>query len=124
MRLLSKTVDDPDVLWLINNIIESYSNTPDTGIPLGNVTSQLFANVYLNQLDRFIKHDLIRTKTKKRMLKKLNHRKEEMVAGKITGDSFNQTLQSYFGLLRCANTHRLVKKLENLINFMLSKSKP
>ena len=58
MQLLSRKVDDSDILWLINNIIESYSNTPDTGIPLGNVTSQLFANIYLNQLDRFIKHDL------------------------------------------------------------------
>jgi len=28
------------------------------GIPLGNLTSQLFANIYLNQLDQFIKHQL------------------------------------------------------------------
>lgn len=28
------------------------------GIPIGNVTSQLFANVYLNELDQFIKHEL------------------------------------------------------------------
>lgn len=28
------------------------------GIPLGNLTSQLFANVYLNELDRFAKHTL------------------------------------------------------------------
>lgn len=28
------------------------------GLPIGNLTSQFFANVYLNELDQFIKHDL------------------------------------------------------------------
>jgi len=31
---------------------------PGRGLPLGNVTSQLFANVYLNELDQFVKHQL------------------------------------------------------------------
>jgi len=35
-------------------------NTPiDTGLPIGNLTSQFFANVYLNQLDQFVKHKLV-----------------------------------------------------------------
>ncbi len=29
-----------------------------TGVPLGNLTSQLFANIYLNELDQFIKHKI------------------------------------------------------------------
>jgi hypothetical protein len=29
-----------------------------TGLPIGNLTSQLFANIYLNELDQFIKHQL------------------------------------------------------------------
>jgi len=28
------------------------------GLPLGNLTSQLFANLYLNELDQFVKHNL------------------------------------------------------------------
>ncbi len=28
------------------------------GIPIGNLTSQIFSNIYLNELDRFIKHEL------------------------------------------------------------------
>jgi len=28
------------------------------GIPIGNLTSQLFANIYLNELDKFVKHEL------------------------------------------------------------------
>jgi hypothetical protein len=31
---------------------------PDKGLPIGNLTSQFFANVYLNELDQFIKHEL------------------------------------------------------------------
>lgn len=33
-------------------------NFCETGIPIGNLTSQLFANLYLNELDQFVKHDL------------------------------------------------------------------
>ncbi len=31
---------------------------PKCGLPIGNLTSQFFANVYLNELDQFVKHDL------------------------------------------------------------------
>ncbi len=31
---------------------------PDKGLPIGNLTSQFFANVYLNELDQFVKHTL------------------------------------------------------------------
>jgi len=31
---------------------------PDTGLPIGNLTSQFFANLYLNELDQFVKHEL------------------------------------------------------------------
>jgi len=31
---------------------------PNCGLPIGNLTSQLFANVYLNPLDHFVKRDL------------------------------------------------------------------
>lgn len=31
---------------------------PDTGLPIGNLTSQFFANLYLNELDQWIKHEL------------------------------------------------------------------
>lgn len=34
------------------------SSPPDTGIPIGSASSQLFANLYLNPLDHFIKHQL------------------------------------------------------------------
>ncbi len=52
--LLCKKIWDKDILWLLREIIES--NTK--GIPIGNLTSQLFANIYLNELDHFVKREL------------------------------------------------------------------
>lgn len=39
-------------------MIDSFCSRPDKGLPLGNVTSQLFANIYLHELDFFVKHVL------------------------------------------------------------------
>ena len=58
--LINRRVVDENVLWLINQVIDSFTigAGPLKGIPLGNLTSQIFANIYLNQLDQFIKHKL------------------------------------------------------------------
>lgn len=54
VSLIERRVPDADMLWLIREIIGSFA----PGIPLGNLTSQLFANIYLNELDQFVKHGL------------------------------------------------------------------
>jgi len=54
ISLIGKKIQDKDFVWLIKIVVKSFQG----GIPLGNVTSQLFANVYLNELDKFIKHHL------------------------------------------------------------------
>jgi retron-type reverse transcriptase len=69
--LIRNKIKDKDVLWLIDKIIDSHYeelllshiNNPfcdkqKKGIPIGNLMSQLFANVYLNELDYFAKHKL------------------------------------------------------------------
>ena len=43
---------------LLKSVIDSFETSHYKGIPLGNLTSQLFANVYLNELDQFVKHNL------------------------------------------------------------------
>lgn len=43
-------------MWLTQEII--YSNKGEKGLPIGNYTSQLFANVYLNEFDQYVKHKL------------------------------------------------------------------
>ncbi|MGD0523186.1 MAG: reverse transcriptase/maturase family protein [Candidatus Microgenomates bacterium] len=81
-NLIQKQVNDPDILWLAKTIIdfdcadnpvkkgqlELFSQVPahkslfnapiGRGLPIGNLTSQFFANVYLNELDQYVKHTL------------------------------------------------------------------
>jgi hypothetical protein len=43
----------------LDNVISSFTaNRQGIGLPLGNLTSQLFVNVYMNELDQFVKHKL------------------------------------------------------------------
>lgn len=56
--LLEKRIKDEQLLNLLKQIIQSFETKPGKGMPLGNLTSQLFANVYLHPLDIFVKHRL------------------------------------------------------------------
>ncbi len=56
--LLQRKFKDKSLLNLLKNIIDSYQTDQGKGIPIGNLTSQYFANFYLGYLDRYIKEDL------------------------------------------------------------------
>ncbi len=56
--MLGRKFKDAAVLRLFDEIIASYQTTPDHGLPIGNLTSQHFANFYLAPLDRFAKETL------------------------------------------------------------------
>ena len=43
---------------VFEKIINSYSTGKNIGMPIGNLTSQMFANIYLHELDMFVKHQL------------------------------------------------------------------
>ena len=59
-KLLFERINDNDIRGLLVEIVGSFnSGRLGVGIPLGNLTSQLFANVYLNELDQFVKQDLM-----------------------------------------------------------------
>jgi RNA-directed DNA polymerase len=82
LEILDEYIPDKNIFWLLKQIIESFSirencsapiyrhrecldlpinghaTQSGTGLPLGNLTSQLFCNVYLNKLDQFAKHKL------------------------------------------------------------------
>jgi hypothetical protein len=59
LRIMQKRINDEGVLWLVSIILSNYeSDEAGKGMPLGNWTSQFFANIYLNELDQFIKHNL------------------------------------------------------------------
>jgi len=55
--IIRKKIACPDTLQLIDEIIDS-GGGEGRGLPIGNLTSQLWANVYLDQLDHFIKETL------------------------------------------------------------------
>ena len=71
--ILARYILDTDILRLIFQVIGSFHSTregvgfrldkvglrpDDVGLPLGNLTSQLFVNIYMNEFDQFVKHKL------------------------------------------------------------------
>jgi RNA-directed DNA polymerase len=54
LAILARNIPDENLMRLIREIVDSNPQ----GIPIGNLTSQLFANVYLNELDHFVKREL------------------------------------------------------------------
>lgn len=60
LKLIGRKISDPRTFTLIKEIVASFKSEPAAtrGMPLGNVTSQIFANIYLHELDIFIKQKL------------------------------------------------------------------
>lgn len=184
IKILSEYIPDKNVIWLLKEIINSFNTEGKSGVglPLGNLTSQLFVNVYMNKFDQFVKHKLmakyyiryaddfvilsadkeylenitekirkflfeelklelhpnkvfiktissgvdflgqvafpnhkiLRTKTKRRMFKKIKHKKEGLQNGLISEDSFNQSIQSYYGMLSHCNGYKLRREIEKI----------
>ena len=70
--ILSAYIPNEDILGLLRNIVGSFgsfshshecendnkSGKAGVGLPLGNLTSQLLVNVYMNEFDQFVKHRL------------------------------------------------------------------
>jgi len=65
-KILEKHIKDKNILWLFSRVIDSfhasthirYGVNMQKGLPLGNLTSQLLVNVYMNEFDQFIKREL------------------------------------------------------------------
>ncbi|MEK7528426.1 MAG: reverse transcriptase/maturase family protein, partial [Patescibacteria group bacterium] len=177
--LTKKKIADTPTIKLLHAIIDSFHTQAGKGIPLGNVTSQLFSNIYMNPFDQYMKrtamakyylryaddfvvlsrdrnyleeliskmrnflydslrlemhpakisirkwthgidflgyvsfpyYAILRTKTKKRMLKKMRKRRALFQQGVITEYSFNQSLQSYLGILKHCRGSQLANVL-------------
>ena len=63
LSILNKLIKDEQLMNLLTEVIESYSGNRSTlfercGLPIGNLTSQLFANVYMDKFDQYVKHVL------------------------------------------------------------------
>ena len=59
LRIVEEYIADQDIIALISEILGSfYTREKWIGLPLGNLTSQLFVNIYMNTFDQFVKHKL------------------------------------------------------------------
>jgi retron-type reverse transcriptase len=73
LSILKRKIKDNDLIWLLETIIHSEDTKfgvplgdhqferdriDGIGMPIGNLVSQLFANLYLNELDQYAKHEL------------------------------------------------------------------
>ncbi|MDD4982595.1 MAG: reverse transcriptase/maturase family protein [Candidatus Portnoybacteria bacterium] len=200
ISILREYIPDEDIIELLEKVIGSF-NSPLThfpshpllispsgrgrgvrniGLPLGNLTSQLFVNIYMNRFDQFVKHKLkvkyyiryaddfvilaenrkwpeeqivlmreflycelklelhpdkifiktlasgmdflglinfpehriLRTKTRKRMFKKIENKYNDWQGGLMLKDSLEQSLQSYFGMLKHCNGYGIVREIK------------
>lgn len=182
--IISKKLDDQKAMKLINNIIDSYHTDNGKGVPLGNLTSQLFANIYMNKFDQHVKHKLkerkyirytddfviisnsekhllnlipkikfflnhelqlalhprkveirklsqgidflgyvilphhklLRTKSKKRMYRKIKTKCMQYKELEIDQISLDQSIQSYYGMLTHCSSKGLKRKVINIIS--------
>ena len=56
LNIIKRKIKDEKLLWLIQEIL--YAQPSEKGLEIGNYTSQMFANIYLNEVDQYIKHKL------------------------------------------------------------------
>lgn len=59
-KILARHINDKELLQLLGQIISSFNTEGknDVGLPLGNLTSQLLVNIYMNEFDQYVKHEL------------------------------------------------------------------
>lgn len=195
LSILQLKVKDKDLLNLLKEVVDSFTSNRSNlfdrcGVPIGNLTSQLFANVYMNVFDQFVKKELkvkhyarytddfvivsedkdylvnlipninyfleeklklrihpnkisinrfnrgidylgyvlfpyftlIRKRTKKRVLRKINEKILLYKKSEISKEQLDSTLMSYLGILSHADAHRFSEKLKNDYFFNVSNS--
>ena len=60
-------------------------------------------------------YTVLRTKTKKRMLKKIKQKNLELAMREISEESFNQSLQSYLGILSHCKGHKINNEIRKML---------
>jgi retron-type reverse transcriptase len=58
LKQLKSYILDQQIINLLRKVINSFSWQPNKGLPLGNLTSQLFVNIYMTPFDQFVKYKL------------------------------------------------------------------
>ncbi|MFA6463545.1 MAG: reverse transcriptase/maturase family protein [Candidatus Paceibacterota bacterium] len=59
LNIVQKYIKDEKVIDLINRVVTSFESTSlGKGLPLGNLTSQILVNIYMNEFDQWMKHEM------------------------------------------------------------------
>lgn len=59
VQIIKEYISDEDIISLLLEIIKSFQSVKkEVGLPLGNLTSQILVNIYMNEFDQFVKHKL------------------------------------------------------------------
>ena len=58
LELISRRVTGSRAIWLMRTVVESYDAGKQAGLAIGNLTSQICANIYMHEYDRFVAHEL------------------------------------------------------------------
>jgi len=115
--IIGRKIKDEKAINLIKKIIDNnFSKTKGKGMPIGNLTSQLFANIYLNEFDYFVKHNF-RAKYYIRYMDDfviLDSSKEKLEAFKYRTNSF---LKSELEIELHPEKSRVIP-LKNGVNFL------
>ena len=110
-NILKRKISDKKLLWLLKEIIYSNCSNEEKenkliehkGLPIGNYTSQLFANVYLNEVDQYIKHKL--------KIKYYFRYLDDSIIIVRTKEEAKQYLAGHIGYIHYANIYNLCEKL-------------
>lgn len=114
--ILYKKVHDLKTQKLIETILVSFEKTHGCGLPLGNVTSQLFANVYMNELDQYVKHEL--------KCKYYFRYADDFIVLHKSREFLLQTLQNMslflkYNLMLSIHPHKVdIRKIQNGVDFL------
>lgn len=58
-KIIKSHIQDEDICWLLGRIVDSFQPIKEgMGLPLGNLTSQLLVNIYMNEFDHYVKREL------------------------------------------------------------------
>lgn len=60
INILKQNIKNKNIIWLLKEIVGSFQTTgiSKVGLPLGNLTSQLLVNIYMNEFDQFMKRKI------------------------------------------------------------------
>ncbi len=107
---------------MLENIISKVEKFLSEELKLNLHPDKVFIKTFSSGVDflgmvNFPNHKVLRTKTKRRMLKKIKSKKLDLKNNLISEISFNQSLQSYLGVLRHCEGKKIEKEIEKLLVF-------